>query len=206
MTTLAERLFAHGIRSRSYAEGNHKLPCPRCSYTRRKRDDPCLSLTIERDQAIWKCHHCQWSGAVNEREDERWTQPRRRRPAALVKPARSPDQATAAVLAWFARRGISEATVRRNRVGASRNYVPALGAEVDCIAFPYFRAGELVNIKFRATRSPGSIPRSISSRRRWRSIVMVGSGAFRPQPKTGGRRQTIMSRAAPGAPGKRQQG
>jgi twinkle protein len=149
MATLAERLLAHGIRSQKYAEGNHKLPCPRCSHTRRKRADPCLSLTINRDQAIWKCHHCQWSGAVTEREDERWTRPQRCRPAAPVKPAKSPDQATATVLNWFVLRGISEATVRRNRVGAARNYIPALAAEADCIAFPYFRAGELVNIKFR---------------------------------------------------------
>jgi twinkle protein len=54
------------------------------------------------------------------------------------------------LLQWFAARGISESTVRRNRIWTVRNHLPALGAEVDCIAFPYFRAGELVNIKFRA--------------------------------------------------------
>jgi twinkle protein len=54
------------------------------------------------------------------------------------------------VLQWFGKRGISPATVRRNRVWAVRNHIPALGAEVDCLAFPYFRNGELVNIKFRA--------------------------------------------------------
>jgi twinkle protein len=54
------------------------------------------------------------------------------------------------LLRWITARGISAATVRRNRIWATRNYIPALGAEVDCIAFPYFRAGELVNIKFRA--------------------------------------------------------
>jgi twinkle protein len=51
---------------------------------------------------------------------------------------------------WLAKRGISETTARRNRVGTQRAYIPKLGAEVDCIAFPYFRDGELVNIKFRA--------------------------------------------------------
>jgi twinkle protein len=48
------------------------------------------------------------------------------------------------------KRGISEPTVRRNRVGSARAFIPDLGAEDDCIAFPYFRNGELVNIKYRA--------------------------------------------------------
>jgi twinkle protein len=40
--------------------------------------------------------------------------------------------------------------VHHNRIWAVRNYIPKLKAEVDCIAFPYFRNGVLVNIKFRA--------------------------------------------------------
>jgi twinkle protein len=57
------------------------------------------------------------------------------------------------VLAWLANRGISEVTARRNRIGAERHYVPSLKAEVDCIAFPYFRRGDLVNIKYPALAS-----------------------------------------------------
>src|SRR5262249_18250540 len=34
--------------------------------------------------------------------------------------------------------------------GAARVYIPAAKAEVDCVAFPYFRDGELINVKFRA--------------------------------------------------------
>jgi twinkle protein len=54
------------------------------------------------------------------------------------------------LLQWFAERGISSATVKRNRIWSVRNFIPAIDAEVDCIAFPYFRDGELLNIKFRA--------------------------------------------------------
>jgi twinkle protein len=54
------------------------------------------------------------------------------------------------VLRWLAARGIGEKVARRNRVGSARAYVPALKREADCIAFPFFRSGELVNIKFRA--------------------------------------------------------
>ena len=42
---------------------------------------------------------------------------------------------------------------RRNQVGSARVFIPALQAEVDCIAFPYFRNGQLLNIKFRALAS-----------------------------------------------------
>src|SRR5215831_20872035 len=147
MASLAERLLAHGIRPRHYAEGGQKLVCPQCSHDRRKCNDPCLSLTIEGNRAVWKCHHCQWSGAVNGRVDNR---PLRRRPAAAVKRSATPGNPTPALLQWFAARGISAETVRRNRIWAVKNYIPTLGAEVECIAFPYFRAGELLNIKFRA--------------------------------------------------------
>jgi twinkle protein len=150
MTILAERLLARGIRTRGYREGNYKIPCPRCSHTRRKHKDPCLSLTIEGDRAVWLCHHCEWRGAVNDRDDGRSAWPRPRRPATAVKPATRPCEPSPWLLRWFKGRGISEATIQRNHIWALRKYIPALGAEVDCIAFPYFRDGELVNIKFRA--------------------------------------------------------
>jgi twinkle protein len=138
----------HGIRPRSHRDGNHKLLCPKCSHTRRNRKDPCLSLTIDRRGAVWNCHHCGWSGSVVEHDSAkllRWA-----RQAAPIKPSRSPGEPTPAVLAWLAARGICEAVTRRNRIGAARVYFPKLGREADSIAFPYFRNGELINIKFRA--------------------------------------------------------
>jgi len=144
MATLAERLLEHGIRPRHYSVGDQKLTCPRCSAQRRNRTDPCLSLTIDGVKAIWKCHHCDWSGALSEQSASK---PRRDAP---VRPQWEPGAPTPATLKWLAARGISEATARRNRIGTARVYIPAAKAEVDCIAFPYFRGGELVNVKFRA--------------------------------------------------------
>jgi hypothetical protein len=66
MATLAEKLLEQGIRARRYVNGNQKLICPRCSHMRRDRTDPCLSLTIDGDRAIWKCHHCGWAGSVKQ--------------------------------------------------------------------------------------------------------------------------------------------
>jgi twinkle protein len=119
---------------------------------RRKRNEPCSSLTLDGARPVWLCHHCQWSGTVNEPDDQRSAWPQRRRPAVRNKPTRTPSEA---VLQWLAKRGISETTTRRNRVGAARTYIPALKREVECIAFPYTRNGELVNIK------PGARPEGV---------------------------------------------
>jgi twinkle protein len=152
MATLAEALLEHGIRPKSYREGNQKLVCPKCSHQRRNRKDPCLSLTISHDGAVWNCHHCDWSGHVryNWREHDK---PARPRISVPVRPKSSPGELTATALRWLADRGISETVARRNRLGSARVWVPALQAESDCICFPYFGGGVLVNIKFRALAS-----------------------------------------------------
>src|SRR5579864_6272275 len=148
MATVAELLLEHGIRARHYRDGGQKLPCPRCSRDRKKTNDPCLSLTIGDRRAMWNCHHCGWSDVVSEHADDRPARPRQR--AAPAKPATAPADPSPAVLCWLAERGIGEATARRNRIGSARHYIPALGRETDCIAFPYLRNGDLVNIKYRA--------------------------------------------------------
>jgi twinkle protein len=145
--TLPEKLLEQGIRPCRYTDGAQKLTCPRCSHTRRDRRDPCLSLTIDGDGAVWNCHHCHWAGCVKEDSAARLRQKRR---LASVRPQRAPGEPTAEVFAWLAARGISEVVARRNRIGSARVYIPKLEAEADCIAFPYSRNGELVNIKFRA--------------------------------------------------------
>jgi twinkle protein len=87
---------------------------------------------------------------VSERDGIRGDRPQPRRRAPPVRPKAGPCEPTSAALGWLADRGISgEAVARRNRIGSARTYIPGLNAEVDCIAFPYFRDGELVNIKFR---------------------------------------------------------
>ncbi len=75
-----------------------------------------------------------------------------RRPADLPREEDiAPVSSDPAVLAWFASRGISEATLERNGVGITRTWSPAAKAAVPCIVFPYRRGGVLVNCKYRAT-------------------------------------------------------
>jgi twinkle protein len=141
---LAERLLEQGIRPKRYSDGDQKLLCPKCSHTRKDRKDPCLSLTIDGEGAVWNCHNCGWGGGARPEEPA----PRSPRPKP-TRPSRAPGSATDGVLKWLADRGIGEETARRNRIGAERRFIPKLQAEVDCIAFPYFRGGEIINVKFR---------------------------------------------------------
>jgi len=58
-----EKLLDKNIRLKSYAVGDYKTTCPECSHTRRNKTDQCLSVSIKDDGgAVWKCHHCEWSG------------------------------------------------------------------------------------------------------------------------------------------------
>ncbi len=44
-----------GITLKSYASGNRKALCPKCSHTRRNKLDPCLSVRIDQESIVWHC-------------------------------------------------------------------------------------------------------------------------------------------------------
>jgi twinkle protein len=126
-----------------------KTLCPRCSHTRKKRQYPCLSVNL--DKGVWHCWHCEWSGSLAKGSDIPPIpyQP----PKAYRRPTYAPsDELPAEVLQWFLKRGIPEAIMRRHRIGYGRVYMPQLEEEVWAIQFPYYRQGEIVNIKYRDFR------------------------------------------------------
>ena len=147
MGDFLDEVRAEGISLRSWAEGNHKTLCPRCSATRKKKADPCLIVTIFADRARWNCHNCGWTGGAG--GSDYASRPKREikmfnRPVRVEKPER-PDK----MLAWFAGRGISAATVERMGINLQRKFLPVLKAEANCIAFPYEWDGVLRNVKYR---------------------------------------------------------
>ena len=66
MTDISARLLEHGIRlTRGYEPGDHRTICPNCSAQRKKKSDPCLSITIDQDGgAMWNCWHCDLTGGT----------------------------------------------------------------------------------------------------------------------------------------------
>src|SRR5690554_2899654 len=95
---IGERLAEHGIRLTDYAAGEHVTICPACSYSRKKKTDPCLSVKIDGEGgATWICHHCDMTGNVPCFEKPyKWT-----RPTLPEKPKRSE-----AMYDWFKAREI----------------------------------------------------------------------------------------------------
>lgn len=51
-----------GIHIDESISGNQKIPCPKCSANRTKKDDPCLSVNAEK--GTYNCHHCGWKGSI----------------------------------------------------------------------------------------------------------------------------------------------
>ena len=49
--------------------GNYHIICPKCSHTRKKSKDKCLSINVEK--GLYNCFHCNWSGNVNVRTKKR---------------------------------------------------------------------------------------------------------------------------------------
>lgn len=146
MADVQGALQEHGIRLRDYKLGSHKTICPACSSSRRKKNDPCLSVTIEVDgRAVWHCHHCNFSGGAGgegyrpARERKVYRKPER--------PARRDQPDT--LMGWFSKRGLSTETVQRFGIYKTRQWFPQTKQEEDCIAFPYEWDGELRNVKYR---------------------------------------------------------
>ena len=43
-------------------DGNQKIPCPKCSSSRKNKADPCLSVNVQ--DGLYKCHHCDFKGSI----------------------------------------------------------------------------------------------------------------------------------------------
>jgi twinkle protein len=137
----------HGIDIPEGARGPEVfLLCPKCSHTRRKKRVLCLSVNIEK--GVWSCHHCEWSGGLKDdvrsaRSSEQ--RPHYRKPDALLERVFPQSAAD-----WFQFRAITDAVLSRNRVESRRVYMLQVEDYVEAVVFPYFRNGELVNLKYRA--------------------------------------------------------
>lgn len=132
------KLEALGIDLRKL-KGNHiDTTCPKCSHTRKKKNDPCLSVTI--DEGLYNCHHCSWSGTIKDYNPIK----------EYFKPVYdNKTELTRKVLDYFFKRSISPKTLLKMKVGEGVEWMPRVNAEVNTIKLNYFRDGELINTKFR---------------------------------------------------------
>ncbi len=138
-----------------------KTTCPTCSHTRKKKSDPCLSVSIVDDGAIWRCHNCGDRGGCSDRDPRdgaapapykrQHHNPRRTdyQPPKHTPPAN--PTLTPAALAWFENeRGITAATLARHGVYSTTAWFPQVKAERPAVAFPYRVGEEVIAIKYRS--------------------------------------------------------
>lgn len=125
-----------GIQIPDEAHGQIKTLCPQCSSKRTKSDEKCLSVNI--DEGIFHCHHCEWSGSLSGNTD-----------VTPIPEFSAPDICDtslipAEIIDYFRGRGISQEVIARNGVTGFTNndgkYV---------IKFPYIQNGAVVNNKYR---------------------------------------------------------
>ena len=146
---MLETFAEYGIDLPNTASGEHDTTCPECSPGRKKKSDRCLSVNA--DEGTWFCHHCGWSGALKQEKPDT---PRRSKPKAYTRPKAAPTTDLAPeALKWMTNdRRIPEPVIRRNKVASGTVWMPQLEKEVSVIQFPYYRDGELINIKHRDGR------------------------------------------------------
>ena len=136
----------------TFADYNIKIPerggtnryakCPECSDSRKpsNRNTACLSVNVEK--GVWNCHHCGWKGALKTgRPTESVYIPPR--PIHYNKPEKVDDT----VKEYLLSRGITAEVLERFQITSTvRNF----GKEaLKAIQFPYFKDGQVVNIKYR---------------------------------------------------------
>lgn len=127
----ADKLIKMGIDLRDRWSGEVKTRCPKCANQRKKKNDPSLGVNI--DTGVWKCHHCGWSGSVNQ----------------YVRPeARKPIE-TEGIFEYFEKRKINRETVTAFGVTEGLEWMPQDQKIHRVICFNYWLEGELINIKFK---------------------------------------------------------
>lgn len=133
----AQQLMAMGIPLKKFS-GTTKTICPKCSHTRKKKTDPCLSVDV--DNGLYHCHNCDWKGGVSAKPERTYTMPTFNKNHTNL-----PDK----VVEWFKGRGVRQQTLLEWKIGYQEEWMPQTNAKCRVIAFNYFLGGTLINQKFR---------------------------------------------------------
>ncbi len=118
--------------------GENRLPCPSCSDQRRKKKDPCFSFN--QNEGIGFCHHC----------DSRYVEYKPHEEKEYKIPVwENYTDLDDNQVKWFSKRMISQNTLIKMKVSKKAEWMPQEQKEMNTIAFPYYRNGEVVNVKYR---------------------------------------------------------
>lgn len=129
-----------GINTKGRVSGNIKVTCPQCPPDRGNPKDP--SLSVDLDKKVWMCHYCGFKGGLMNGETYK--------PKTFKKPEFNATTPTDKMAAWFKdKRGIDRATLEKFLICPTEKYIGKTGKKENCIAFPYVKNTEIVNVKSR---------------------------------------------------------
>jgi twinkle protein len=130
------KIKAYGIECRNIG-GDQKVVCPKCSHDRKKKNDRCLSVNVEK--GVWKCHNpgCEWEAGFGITQK------------VYNKPERIETDIMKSAVDWLSGRSISNATINKLGITSGNAYMPQVNKEVHTIQYNYYKNGKVVNIKYR---------------------------------------------------------
>lgn len=144
---MSKDFHSYGIDLNGRTGEEVKTQCPKCSPMRKKKAYPCLNVNTIK--GVWHCWHCGWSGGLIQGE---YSKPTVAHTKVYVKPEFRPTPLTENSINFFRERGITNDVLMRNHLSIERVWMPQIEEEVNAIAFPYYRNGEVVNVKYRDGR------------------------------------------------------
>ena len=126
------------------SSGKFRATCPKCVHDRKNKRDLCLSVNM--DDGVYNCHHCGWKGSLKEYAPKK--EYRKLDRSEFLEGAKITDSKK-----YLNDRGLSDDTIEHFMVYEKVQKFPDNnGAWVSkkCIAFPYFRDADLVNVQYRS--------------------------------------------------------
>ena len=126
------------------SSGEERMICPVCSKDRKKSRVKCFSWNHEKMTGF--CSHCQGTFIQQDHKQINYVSRENRE---YKKPVWNNTELSDKVVKYFESRGISQFVVRQLQVTEGMEFMPQIGKEANTIQFNYFRAGELVNKKYR---------------------------------------------------------
>lgn len=132
-----------------------RYKCPRCSHTRKNHRDPCLSVTVLDDRLVYFCWHCQLSGRIPLKEDNKFQQ-RATMPSPIINPSMTDppgNPLSDRTLGWLANRGIPSSLAAKFGLVEGEHFFPRENKTSKAIGFPYKNQGQTYATKWRSIES-----------------------------------------------------
>ncbi len=121
-------------------KGENALICPECSHNRKPQNQKKKPFSWNTEKMSGLCHHCGSTFVVHYEQKEK---------EYIIPEWKNKTQLTDKAVKWFNARMIKQETLNDLEITSVKEWMPQFKKEVECMAFPYKKDGEVVNIKYR---------------------------------------------------------